>query len=173
MRLNNITTTGNNQKSFIWGYGNSVPIAEVVNAAPNKIFYTSFEDFNPAQLSTDAKTGKYSYSSLSYTVLLPSAGTYNLTYWTKPLGGSWQWMQTTVSANTTIGGNGALLDEVRLYPAGSLMTTYTYEPAMGITSSTDPNGQTTTYEYDSFWRLKNTRDAKGNIVQNYIYNYKQ
>lgn len=173
LRLNSITTTGNNQKSLIWGYGNSVPIAEVVNAAPNKIFHTSFEDFNPAQLSTDAKTGKYSYSSLAFTVQLPSPGTYTLCYWIKPLNGTWQWVQTTVSATPTIGGNGALLDEVRLYPAGSMMTTYTYEPAMGITSSTDPNGQTTTYEYDSFWRLKNTRDAKGNIVQNYIYNYKQ
>lgn len=173
LRLTNLLTTGNNTKSYIWGYGNTMPIAEVVNALPSQVMHTSFEDFNPAYLSTDAKTGKYSYSSLAYTVLLPSVGIYNLTYWIKPLGGSWQWIQSTVSANTTIGGNGALLDEVRLYPDGALITTYTYEPAIGITSVTDPNNQTTTYEYDSFGRLKATRDARGNIVQNYVYNYKQ
>lgn len=173
LRLTNLLTTGNNTKSYIWGYGNSMPIAEIVNASPSQVFYTSFEDYNPSQLSTDAKTGKYSYSSLAFTVPLPSPGTYNLSYWIKPLNGTWTWVQTTVSATPTIGGSGALLDEVRLSPAGALVTTYTYEPAIGITTVTDPNGQTTTYEYDSFGRLKATRDARGNIVQSYQYNYKQ
>jgi YD repeat-containing protein len=173
LRLTNLLTTGNNTKSYIWGYNNTMPIAEVVNASATQVFHTSFEDYSPTSLSTDAKTGKYSYSSLAFTIPLPSPGTYNLSYWIKPLNGTWTWVQTTVSAAPTIGGNGALLDEVRLTLAGALVTTYTYEPAIGITSVTDPNGQTTTYEYDSFGRLKATRDAKGNIVQSYVYNYKQ
>lgn len=174
LRLTNLTGTGGNSKSFVWGYGNQFPIAEIANAQANQVFHTSFEDYSAQPISADAKTGKYSYASnLPFTVVLPSPGAYTLFYWSKIQGGTWQANQVQVTSNAAIGGNGILIDEVRLYPAGALMTTYTYDPALGITSVTDPNFQTTTYEYDSFGRLKATRDARGNIVQSYQYNYKQ
>jgi YD repeat-containing protein len=42
---------------------------------------------------------------------------------------------------------------------------------VGITSSTDPAGIATYYEYDPFGRLSIIRDAKSNIIKKYDYHY--
>jgi YD repeat-containing protein len=60
---------------------------------------------------------------------------------------------------------------VRIYPKDALLTTYTYEPLIGMTSSTDAKGETTTYEYDNFQRLMNLKDKDGNIVKHMDYHY--
>ncbi len=51
---------------------------------------------------------------------------------------------------------------------------YTYRPLVGMTSSTDPRGVTTYYEYDAFNRLKRTYIKENNVektVQSYDYHY--
>ena len=62
-------------------------------------------------------------------------------------------------------------DDLRICPSDAEMTTYTYEPLVGMTSATDSKGMTTTYEYDSFQRLLNVRDQNGNIVKHNDYHY--
>ena len=48
------------------------------------------------------------------------------------------------------------LENLRIaLPNKSLMTSYTYDPTIGVTSLTDARGYTTYYEYDEFNRLKN------------------
>ncbi len=54
----------------------------------------------------------------------------------------------------------------------ALVTTYTYDPLIGLISTTDPRGTKTYYSYDSFNRLKNVKDADGNLITNYNYHYK-
>jgi hypothetical protein len=51
------------------------------------------------------------------------------------------------------------------------VTTYTYEPMVGMTSQTDAKGMTVYYEYDAFQRLKLIRDQNNNIIKTYCYNY--
>lgn len=63
------------------------------------------------------------------------------------------------------------IDDIRFHPKGALMTTYTYDPLIGMTSETDPNGKTTYYEYDSFGHLEYIKDHKGNIIKHYNYHY--
>jgi len=53
------------------------------------------------------------------------------------------------------------------------ITTYTYDPLIGVTSITQPSGIREVYVYDSNKRLKEIREnnASGNILKEYNYNY--
>lgn len=65
------------------------------------------------------------------------------------------------------------LNKIRTALKGkALVTTYTYN-RFGITSETDPAGQTITYEYDDFGRLKVRKDMDGKILQLYDYRYQK
>ncbi|MDQ1097685.1 MULTISPECIES: hypothetical protein [Chryseobacterium] len=63
---------------------------------------------------------------------------------------------------------------------GKLVTTYTHDPLIGVTSVTPPSGIREVYQYDDFGRLKEVKvrekDTTGNYVlrtiKNYNYNYK-
>jgi hypothetical protein len=57
-------------------------------------------------------------------------------------------------------------------PANALITTFTYNPLVGMTSATDPRGVITNYNYDSFNRLYFARNHDDNIVGLYRYGYK-
>ncbi|MBW8524868.1 hypothetical protein K0U91_09040 [Chryseobacterium chendengshani] len=54
------------------------------------------------------------------------------------------------------------------------ITTYTYDPLIGVTSITPPSGIREVYIYDSANRLKEIRenDAAGKILKEFKYNYK-
>jgi len=74
------------------------------------------------------------------------------------------------SVKVTAGKGGSYyLDELRLYPQGAAMTTYTYDALYGATSTTDISNRTVYYEYDRFGRLKYQRDLDGHIIKTYDY----
>ncbi|KIA92323.1 hypothetical protein OC25_16685 [Pedobacter kyungheensis] len=52
------------------------------------------------------------------------------------------------------------------------VTTYTYKMGVGLTSETDPKGQTTFYEYDNIQRLKKIKDQNENIIKSFDYHFK-
>jgi YD repeat-containing protein len=54
----------------------------------------------------------------------------------------------------------------------AMVTTYTHIPLIGVSSITDPKGQTVFYNYDGLGRLKNVKDAQGNILSENEYHYK-
>lgn len=52
------------------------------------------------------------------------------------------------------------------------ITTYTYNPLIGVTSTTSPNGMREVYKYDNSNRLQYVIDVNGNILKDYRYNTK-
>lgn len=69
------------------------------------------------------------------------------------------------------GGGQVWFDDIRLHPSTSQMTTYTYDPIVGMTSQSDVNGKSAFYEYDEFGRLSIIRDRDHNILKKICYNY--
>lgn len=66
----------------------------------------------------------------------------------------------------------SILNKIRIGLPDAMVTTYTYDPLIGVTSITDPRGYTIYYEYDDFNRLKAVKDAQGNLVEDYEYHYR-
>jgi YD repeat-containing protein len=79
-------------------------------------------------------------------------------------------------ANTLIGlsNSGSLLAdsfESLRKKEGALVTSYIYDPLVGVTAIIQPDGQKATYEYDDFGRLKLIKDQDGNVLKEIEYNY--
>lgn len=53
----------------------------------------------------------------------------------------------------------------------SLITIYTYNLLVGVTSITDPSGYTTYYDYDHFNRLRYILNKDGDIIKRFKYHY--
>jgi hypothetical protein len=87
--------------------------------------------------------------------------------------GDWTYHEhkvTATSSTLTVTGSGGI-DELRLYPANAQMTTYTYNPLIGMTSQCDVNNRIIYYEYDILGRLHLVRDQYKNILKKICYNY--
>ena len=57
--------------------------------------------------------------------------------------------------------------------SGALVTIYEHDPYIGVTKIIEPNGKSTTYDYDSFGRLIRITDHNGIISNQFQYNYKR
>lgn len=55
----------------------------------------------------------------------------------------------------------------------AFVTTYTYDPLIGVTSITDPIGYTTYYDYDTNNRLRYIKNKDQKVIKSFDYNYKQ
>ncbi|AXB56697.1 DUF5977 domain-containing protein [Flavobacterium fluviale] len=64
------------------------------------------------------------------------------------------------------------LNNLRTVFSQAMVSTYTYNPLIGVTSMTDPKGTASYYEYDSAGRLKFIKDKDLNVLQKYCYNFK-
>jgi hypothetical protein len=192
-------TTKNLTNSFIWDYNSQYVTAEVKNTPVSLTAYSSFEaggkgnwTFSGTPISDlSSPTGKKAYALTNGSISkssLDSTKTYIVSYWSKNgqqtvngtssiAGrslGSWTYYEHQVanpsSGTITVSGSGTI-DELRLYPKGAFMTTYTYAPLIGITSQCDLNNRISYYEYDSVGRLALIRDQDKNILKQIYYNY--
>lgn len=158
--------------AYVWGYKGTLPVAQVVNAKSNQVFYEGFEETGNG---TSSKTGLKSNSG-AYTFTQPlgfsPAANSVISYWYwDDTEQKWKYKEYPYASNFTTP-QSTSIDEFRVFPANAKMTTYTYDPLVGITSSTDPNGQTVYYQYDDLNRLKAIKDFEGNVVKRFDYQYK-
>jgi YD repeat-containing protein len=187
--------------SFIWDYPKNFTTAIATAAASAEIAYTSFESNGTGSFTyttyktadITAPTGNYCYPIASGSIQktnLISTKSYFLSYWWKTgatisvtagtqsniitgytrNGWSYRQLQFTGTVSAIISGTG-FIDEIRIYPVGSQVNTYTYTPLVGLTSQTDPNGKASYFEYDKLGRLKNIKDKLKNITKTFFYNY--
>jgi len=195
-----VTEHGSRSSAFLWDDKYSSIIAEGTNTTAQDMAYSSFEigqsgnwSIGSVARNTYGYSGGQSYNLLNGAVSisgLNSSYTYTVSYWTKntmpfTIAGTisgypraeavvsgWTHFVHRIAGVGSISINGSGdIDDLRLYPTNAQMTTYTYEPLVGMTSSTDNKGMTTTYEYDSFQRLLNVKDKDGNIVKHNDYHY--
>ncbi|WP_272150924.1 hypothetical protein [Tenacibaculum aiptasiae] len=66
----------------------------------------------------------------------------------------------------------ANINNLRTLLDKSLITTYTHDPLVGVTSITDQRGEIMYYSYDDLNRLKYVKDSQGNILKENRYDYK-
>jgi YD repeat-containing protein len=142
--LRQYTTKDGIPVAIIWGYDKTQPIAKIVGAK------------HPSQMSW--KTGEVPQSLIDVIV-----------------------SASDDDGNDTVTGNPKeqlLLDALDTFRKDPLMadyqvTTYTYDPLIGVRSITPPNGIRENYIYDTAGRLKEVRDINGRILKENKYNYKQ
>lgn len=122
--------------------------------------------------STTARAG--TKASMDAYVASPISGVPNciLTYWKKPSSGKWQYVEVPLTSSTTIGGSGTLIDEVRIYPAGAQMTTYSHDKGLGIITTMDINNRATYFSYDDKRRLRRILDDDKKILKMFTYHYR-
>lgn len=65
-----------------------------------------------------------------------------------------------------------LLNSLRTSLPHALVTTYTYQPEVGLTSITDADGRTTSYEYNNKGELTTERNHEGEVVKRYAKHYR-
>jgi YD repeat-containing protein len=198
----NITEVSKSQGrpiTYCWDYNQSLVTAEIKNAHASDVAYTSFEGNNkggwvfaaPTDMLNWVPTGKYMYNLSRGAISKPglnAAITYIISYWsnigpasvngTSAVPGrqvkGWTFYQHTVTGaagTITVSGN-SVIDELRLYPQGALMTTLTYEPLVGVTSQCNADNRISYYEYDDLNRLIRIRDLDNNIIKQFDYQYK-
>ena len=132
---------------YIWGYNKTQPIAKIENV--------TYQDLETAIMTiSDAR-----FNTLEKIQVISNS-----------------------DDNRVIGesdtGEGLLrkaLNELRNIPSlyNAQVTTFTYDPLIGVTSITDPRGETVYYHYDSFNRLEFVKDKEGNILSKNAYYYKR
>ncbi|NII83313.1 hypothetical protein [Pedobacter sp. SG908] len=155
--------------SYLWGYEKQHVIAEVRNASADEFFFENFESIGQVGHS---HTGEKLWNG-SYTVnwSRPNNRNYEISYWCLN-NNLWVFKQEIYTGNSAQLSGGTAYDDVRIYPSDAQITTYTYDPLVGMTSMTDAKGMTTYYEYDAFQRLKTIKDQNGNILKQTDYHYK-
>jgi YD repeat-containing protein len=163
-------------------------------------FSYQYTYWTPLNVSTTAKTGLQSLNLQTGNSITRSglpAGDYVVSYYQKngtvsfSVTGSasvlstesnasesdgWSLIRKNVRIVNTADGvqltcTSCLMDELRLQPVGSSMTTRSFDRQGRLRTETDQNVRSVYYDYDVWGRLKVLRDNDRNIVQQYEYKF--
>lgn len=156
-------------ESFMWGDDPFLPVAYAVNANDTEVFYEGFEGGNHSGVGY---TGTSSFQG-SYRVnfMPPNNRRYVYSYWYRA-NNTWHFSGINNYLNPITIANRERIDDVKVYPYDAKITTYTYQPLIGLTSKTDEKDMTTFFRYDQIGRLSNLTDSDGNVLESYTYSVK-
>ncbi len=157
--------TNNPQNNFSL-FQVSYPGTNYASVFTNEFFYDNFEEDGNSTTPVP-HTGRMCYSG-NYTVAYtpPNSRKYLIQWWVYQ--GSWVFHQQAYTGPITLTGP---VDDVRVFPADALMTTYSYSQQVGKTSEIDPSGKTIVYQFDGLNRLQTVLDQDGMVLKQYDYEY--
>ncbi|WP_157493892.1 hypothetical protein [Fulvivirga imtechensis] len=161
---NVVTTTHNDEKyAAVWDEDKLLPVAQAVRADASEVYYNGFEEC----CYDEAKAGLYSHQGGSFTIPFtpPSGKSYEMSYWYLENG---EWLLYTGPFTSAIN-KGEALDEIKVYPSGSIMTTASFNSKSQAISQSDVNDIFTYNEYDESGSLVRVRDKDENILQQFSY----
>jgi YD repeat-containing protein len=169
-----VTAKGGVITSYKWGYNNRYPVAQIVNAPEAQVYYNSFEEPSGGGTSGAAFTGTkyFSSGSLSIGLSLPAGPVYKMSYWYYNSTVAKWIFSGELAYNESIASGGTRLDEVRVYPQGAMVTTYSYTEGYGASTIIDTNNKKITYNYDKLGRVISILDHYGKLLQSFQYHYK-
>jgi len=130
---------------YVWGYNDSYPIAKLENASYNNTTLSQDLAITAVKTASNADNDR-------------TIDTINL--------------DGTITYQGAEGSLRLALENLRQAFPEAMVSTYTHDPLIGVTSITAPNGYIMYYKYDEFNRLKLIKDAQGNILSKNDYNYK-
>ncbi|WP_109438745.1 hypothetical protein [Aquimarina sp. AU119] len=173
----------NTQNMEYKDWDNNILLPEFIKTAKNndtpepRLTYYDYDNFgNPLEVSkTDGPHVAYIWG---YQDRLPIAKIENATYNQITSYVANLKAKSNADNDRTFGNSGKegilrqALNELRDTLPETQITTYTYDPLVGVTSMTDPKGYTMYYEYDDLNRLKSVKDDEGNLVSENKYAYK-
>lgn len=145
-------TTG----KYTYRLGEGYEISKVLQ--PNDYILTFWSDISPV-----VKLGGTTIPTTS-AVVLTAAGInlYRLKISTST-------QQTLTIAKNGTSGLSGFIDELRIHPVNSTITTYTYEPGRGVSSVSDNNNNIIHTQYDQWGRPWRSLDMFGNILSQIDY----
>jgi len=142
--LQSISKENDINVSYIWGYNSVYPIIKAENVSSTTL---------QSAVNNSLPSGFYSLEQL----LTSANGIKNLL--TDIQKNLWKTFCSNLHGQSTL--------------SGAMISLFTYEPQVGMTSETNINGIMKFYEYDSFGRLSVIKDHDGRILKIYEYHYKQ
>ena len=146
------TATGTANLTLLAANGNNLTTTSTLNSGKGYIlsFWSSNGNVTVNGGVSPVKTGP-AYNGFTYYEYNIAQGTSTVT------------LSNSTSTNANI-------DEVRLYPSTSRMSTTTYDQLIGKTSECDENNRTLYYTYDNLGRVQFVKDEGGNVAKMYEYN---
>jgi hypothetical protein len=169
--LTDISSRKSPDIAYLWGNEGTKVVAKAVGAKSSSLFFQGFEETGT---DLNAKTGEKSLSSGSYVI---STTEFAPVSTTDLLMSYWYWdvdawkFSGELPFNRNISA-GTKLDEIRVYPRGSQLTTVSYDSHFdSVKSTTDQNNNSQYYEYDTAGRLRAVKDDSNNVKSAYKYHY--
>jgi hypothetical protein len=145
LNINEVIKNGDFPTAYFWAYKDHLPVIKAENAN-----YTELVDAIENNLPVGYSTFDEFLESII--VFYDESGTLN-----SDIIATWKDFMT----------------KVRTELPSAMLTFYTYNPLIGVTSITEQNGLTHFFSYDDFGRLRLIIDEDNNIINRYTYKYKQ
>ncbi len=152
----------------------TIQTAKGSNALESRVVYHNFDGKGNLTEASQAN-GMHTVYIWGYQQTQPIAKVDNATY-ASIASATITNLQTLSNAdNDNTINEGALrtaLNNLRTALPNAMVTTYTYDPLIGVTSITDAKGETIYYHYDNFDRLEYVIDKDGKVLGKNEYHYK-